>query len=226
MAHNEASHVSFESSSSAFPNQLSVERTARPACDWAELLPTPRLRRELWAGLPPALPDPVLGVAPRAAADVEAPDPIPEPEPEAEPPAILALELLRRKPSMAVPRMVASTILALVASAQLFCLARGFNFGLPESPPNGSFFCNRSRTSLDRATAELLLRTLFFRAIGWWRFANHPDKAADPLSCASVTSCLALFSKDTSKLLERVERPAFGSNNPLLPPAPLLHPPA
>lgn len=90
--HSEASQVSFESSSSPLPNQFSVERTALAA--WACV----RLRRES------------LGTAPRVGAfelvEDEAPGALLPEGPEA--------EFLRRKPSMAEPITVASTIVPFV----------------------------------------------------------------------------------------------------------------
>uniref|UniRef100_A0A1A9UPV6 Uncharacterized protein n=1 Tax=Glossina austeni TaxID=7395 RepID=A0A1A9UPV6_GLOAU len=120
------------------------------------------------------------------------------------------VEFLRRKPSIAEPRAVASTIASFVCSVQLFCLLRGFNFGLLSR--NTSLDCKRSIISLERAIAVLLLRTLFFRAIGSCRLANQSDHAAELFSCASLTICFALFNIDTSKLFERVERPTLGSS--------------
>lgn len=110
---------------------------------------------------------------------------------------------LRRKPSMAFPMTCGSTNGPRESHRNLL---RGFRVSLGRS----SLSLNRSRTSLENDTVALaVLRSDFFRAIGWWRFSNHPESAAAFLSAADVplaTICFALCRIDTSKLFERFER--------------------
>lgn len=109
---------------------------------------------------------------------------------------------LRRNPSMALPMTCGSTNPRLSHRKRLF----DFGFSLAFS----SLSLKRSSTSFENDTVTLaVLRSDFFRAIGWCRFSNQPDNAAALLSaCVDVpaTICLALCKIDTSKLFDRFDR--------------------
>lgn len=131
---------------------------------------------------------------------------------------VLAVELRRKKPSMAWPIMCASTTGLLWSH---------FSFPVPPPPlllllppafdsdrhSDLFLFCgslrslslNRPNMSFENEAAAdlLLLSACCFVAIGWWRFVNHPDRIA-VFSSAAVSSCLAFVSTDPSKLFDRL----------------------